>query len=80
MEFTTILPLTGIVQRTSKKTGNDYLIVNFLNAKGESFGAMYKGSDEILGLYEMFDRVKATFEVITGRYMALNLINIEPLD
>ncbi len=32
--------LTGIVEKESKKTGNEYLVANFLDEEGNTFGCM----------------------------------------
>lgn len=80
MKFTARLPITGIVERVSKKTNNPYVIVNFLNEEGQSFGAMYKGVHDIVGQFKQMDLVEATFNLRTGQYMNLELVSLVLVD
>lgn len=76
MKFKSQHVLTGILQRVSAKTGKPYTICNFLNEEGVSFSAMYKGADLIPGEFKQMDIVDVTFNLRTGAYMNLEVLEL----
>lgn len=55
---------TGIVERTSKKTQNKYILVNFLGETGESFSALADSiTKDVFSSLNQLDEVVASFQL-----------------
>jgi len=74
LEFKERLILTGVQQKISK-TGNSYIIANFLDENGQIFGCIVD-CDLPEGLRQL-DHVDVKFKVIPGRYIQLKVIDIK---
>lgn len=75
MEFTSQRIYTGKETRVSKKTNEEYTLVNFLDENGQSFGVIAKCF--IPKDIKQLQQVKAKFNVKTGRYLQLELVGLE---
>lgn len=67
--------LTGIIKRESKKTGNEYLVANFLGEDGNTFGCMVDFPVNKAD-FKQLDSVDVIFRVIPGRYTQLRVKNM----
>lgn len=65
---------TGHEVRTSKKSGNTYTLVRFLDGKGSVFSCVAKC---VIPSISQLDEVEVDIEVIPGRYNQINVLNIE---
>lgn len=67
--------LTGIAEKESKKTGNEYLIANFLDEEGNTFSCMVDFPINKTE-FKQLDKVDVIFRVIPGRYTQLRVKNM----
>ena len=74
LEFKERCILTG-VQKKLSKAGNSYIIANFLDENGQTFGCIVE-CDLPEGLRQL-DHVDVKFKVIPGRYIQLKVIDIK---
>lgn len=75
MRFTESRIVTGIVNRTSQKTGNPYTVVNYLNDDGSTFSTV--AECVIPAGLKQLDRVTVEFDLTVGRYTALKTVALE---
>lgn len=65
---------TGKKEVVSKK-GNEYTVFNYLNEEGEIFSTLAKC--DLPADIKQLDEVQVEFEVIPGRYIQLNTLDIK---
>lgn len=75
MTFEKELIFTGVSKRTSKKTNNEYLLVNFLDEDGIQFSALAECN--VPSDLKQLSTCRATFNLKTGQYMGLSVGLIE---
>lgn len=75
LEFETELVYTGHEKRTNKKSGTEYLLTNFLDDKGQTFGCVTDCS--IDHDISQLDKVKALLKVVPGRYVQVRVLALE---
>jgi len=74
LEFKERCIITG-VQKKISKTGNSYIIANFLDENGQTFGCIVEC--DIPQDLKQLDHVDVKFKVIPGRYIQLKVIDIK---
>lgn len=75
LQFESELVYTGSEKRTNKKSGTDYLLTNFLDEKGQTFGCVTDCAvDHDI---EQLDRVNVLLKVVPGRYTQLRVLSME---
>lgn len=77
LEFETELVYTGHEKRTNQKSGTEYVLTNFLDEKGQTFGCVTECNinHDIVQL----DRVRALLKVVPGRYTQLRVLEMEKI-
>jgi len=80
LEFKEKCILTGISKRTSTKTNEEYLLINFLGEDGQTFGCMGSSdlAADVQGLQQL-DKVEVNFKVIPGRYTQLKVLSLRKI-
>ena len=81
MRFNQEVVYTGKEERTSKK-GNNYTVVNLLDATGKQFSCMLTQEAFIPAYLKQLDKVLVEFELEVGRYTSLKVAEIDlvPMD
>lgn len=69
----TELIFTGYESRTSKNNNQKYTLVKYLSDKGDIFATLLKCNKITLN---QLDKVKVKLEVIPGRYVQINTVEI----
>lgn len=73
--------VTGIETRKSKKTGNDYTVINYLNENGSTFSSMVSDDCPLPADLKQLSKVQVEFEVsfYNGNVTGLKTIDIKKL-
>ena len=75
MKFTEQKIVTGVMQKVSKTSGKPYVMINYLNDDGQTFGTIAECTIPV-GLKQL-DKVLVDFELTVGKYMQLKTIALE---
>lgn len=76
LEFEEKCILTGIEKRLNKDKTKTYIIINFLDETGKTFGCLWEGAI-IPDNLKQLDKVDVKFKVYPGRYTQLKVLDIK---
>lgn len=79
MRFKTQKVITGIEQKVSKKTGNPYRMVNYLNENGSTFSSMVEEGLVVPEGLKQLSSVEVEFEVTfyNGNVSGLRTVDLK---
>lgn len=79
MNFETNRILTGIVPKVSKKTGEPYVILNFLNNDGSTFSSMVDNSVTLPDGLKQLSNCKVKFQITfyNGNVTGLKTVGLD---